>query len=43
MNNLHQTGLWALLEDVVGTVRTVRLFEALDVHPSLCQIGRAHV
>lgn len=42
MNNLHQTGLWALLEGVVGTVRTVRLFEALDVHPSLCRpVGAA--
>jgi hypothetical protein len=35
MQNLHETTLWALLEGVVGTVRTVRLFEALTVHPSL--------
>jgi hypothetical protein len=35
MPNLHQTNLWALLEQVAGTVRTVRLFEALLVHESL--------
>lgn len=35
MQNLHQTTLWALLERTVGTVRTVRLFEAVEVHPSL--------
>jgi hypothetical protein len=48
MNNLHQTALWALLEDVVGTVRTVRMFEALEVLPELClplraQVGRAEL
>lgn len=35
MPNLHETSLWALLDAVVGTVRTVRLFEALEVHPTL--------
>ncbi len=35
MQNLHETTLWALLERVAGTVRTVRLFEVLAVHPSL--------
>lgn len=35
MQNLHETNLWALLERTVGTVRTVRLFEAMEVHPSL--------
>jgi hypothetical protein len=35
MQNLHETTLWALLERVAGTVRTVRLFEALALHPSL--------
>lgn len=35
MHILHETTLWALLERTVGTVRTVRLFEALEVHPSL--------
>ncbi|MEO6597036.1 MAG: DUF1338 domain-containing protein [Planctomycetota bacterium] len=35
MQNLHESSLWALLERVVGTVRTVRLFEALELHPSL--------
>ncbi len=35
MHNLHETNLWALLERTVGTVRTVRLFEAMEVHPSL--------
>jgi hypothetical protein len=32
---LHETVLWSLLEDVVGTVRTVRVFEAVQIHPSL--------
>jgi hypothetical protein len=35
MQNLHETTLWALLDRTVGTVRTVRLFEALEVDPSL--------
>ncbi|MCA8948646.1 MAG: DUF1338 family protein [Planctomycetes bacterium] len=35
MQNLHETGLWALLDRTVGTVRTVRLFEALQIHPDL--------
>lgn len=35
MPNLHESTLWALLDRVVGTVRTVRLFEALAIHPSL--------
>ncbi len=37
MPNLHETTVWALLDRVVGTVRTVRLFEALTVHPSMLQ------
>jgi hypothetical protein len=37
MPNLHETTLWALLDRVVGTVRTVRLFEALTVHPVVLQ------
>lgn len=32
---IHESVLWALLDRVVGTVRTVRLFEALDTHASL--------
>lgn len=35
MQNLHETTLWALLDRTVGTARTARLFEALEVHPSL--------
>ncbi|HEB53884.1 MAG TPA: DUF1338 family protein [bacterium] len=35
MKTLHESTLWALLDRVVGTVRTVRLFEALRLHPSL--------
>jgi len=35
MPNHHETTLWALLDRVVGTARTTRLFEALDVHPQL--------
>jgi hypothetical protein len=35
MHILHESVLWALLDRVVGTVRTVRLFEALDTHRSL--------
>ncbi|MBL8728528.1 MAG: DUF1338 family protein [Planctomycetes bacterium] len=35
MQNLHETTLWALLEQTVGAVRTGRLFEALEVHASL--------
>lgn len=35
MQNLHESTLWALLDRVVGTVRTVRLFEALQIHASL--------
>jgi len=35
MQILHQTTLWTLLEQAAGTVRTVRLFEALAIHPSL--------
>jgi len=35
MPDLHDTTLWALLEGAVGTVRTVRLCEALAVHASL--------
>ena len=35
MKILHESTLWALLDRVVGTVRTVRLFEALTVHPTL--------
>ncbi|HEX5053412.1 MAG TPA: DUF1338 family protein [Planctomycetota bacterium] len=40
MQNLHETGLWALLETVVGTVRTVRLFTALEIHPDLLRPRR---
>jgi hypothetical protein len=43
MHNLHETTLWALLERVVGTVRTVRLFEVLAIHPSLLRARRAEV
>ena len=35
MQILHETALWALLDRVVGTVRTVRLFEALEIDGSL--------
>ena len=35
MQNPHETSLWALLDRVVGTVRTSRLFAALRVHPQL--------
>ncbi len=35
MQILHETTLWTLLDRVVGTVRTVRLFEVLAIHPSL--------
>lgn len=35
MQNLHESTLWALLDRVVGTVRTVQLFEALQLHASL--------
>ena len=35
MQNLPETTLWALLERVAGTVRTVRLFEVLALHPAL--------
>ncbi|MFY9341668.1 MAG: DUF1338 domain-containing protein [Planctomycetota bacterium] len=35
MTNLHETTLWNLLAGVAGTVRTVRLCEALRVHPDL--------
>ncbi len=31
----HESALWALLEQVVGTVRTVRLFETLQTHDAL--------
>ncbi len=31
MHHLHDSTVWALLEQVVGTVRTVQLFEALAV------------
>ena len=40
---LHETTLWALLDRVVGTVRTVRLFEALAIHPSLLRARTARV
>jgi hypothetical protein len=42
MRILHESVLWALLDRVVGTVRTVRLFEALDTHRSLLR-PRANV
>jgi hypothetical protein len=35
MQNLHETTLWALLDRAAGTVRTVRLFEALAVHAAV--------
>jgi hypothetical protein len=35
MPNLHESTLWALLDRVVGTARTERLFQALAVHPTL--------
>lgn len=35
MQILHETNLWALLERTAGTVRTVRMFEAMAVHDSL--------
>ena len=35
MQILHETVLWALLDRCVGTVRTVRLFEALATHEAL--------
>ena len=31
----HESVLWALLDQVVGTVRTVRLFETLEAHDAL--------
>lgn len=31
----HESVLWALLDQVVGTVRTVRLFETLETHDAL--------
>lgn len=37
MQILHESVLWALLDRVVGTVRTVRLFEALDTSGELLQ------
>ena len=40
---LHETTLWSLLNRVVGTVRTVRLFEVLQVHPSLLRARRDRV
>lgn len=48
MIQLHQTALWALLDRVVGTVRTVRLFEVLTVHADLLRprrdrVGRAEL
>jgi hypothetical protein len=48
MQILHETTLWALLDRVVGTVRTVRLFEVLAIHPSLLRpraesVGRAEL
>ncbi|MEZ6036979.1 MAG: DUF1338 family protein [Planctomycetota bacterium] len=35
MKILHESTLWQLLDRVVGTVRTVRLFEALAIHQDL--------
>ena len=35
MQKPHETNLWALLERTSGTVRTARLFEAIDVDPSV--------
>lgn len=35
MQILHESVLWALLDRCVGTVRTVRLFEALATHDAL--------
>jgi hypothetical protein len=48
MQNLHDTTLWTLLNRTVGTVRTVRLFEVLRIHPSLLRartdrVGRAEL
>lgn len=48
MKILHETSLWALLDRMVGTVRTVRLFEALEVHEDLLRprgerVGRAEL
>jgi hypothetical protein len=43
MQNLHETTLWALLDRVVGTVRTVRLFEVLGLHATLLQPRRDRV
>lgn len=48
MQNLHESNLWALLDRVVGTVRTVRLFESLQVHEDLLKprsesVGRAEL
>lgn len=48
MQNLHETTLWALLDRVAGTVRTVRLFEVLAIHPGLlrpraAEVGRAEL
>lgn len=43
MPNLHETTLWALLDRVVGTVRTVRLFEALAIDPSLLRARSGRV
>jgi len=37
MQILHESTLWALLDRVVGTVRTVRLFEALTIHGDLLE------
>jgi hypothetical protein len=43
MQILHESTLWALLDRVVGTVRTVRLFEALEIHPALLASGGGRV
>lgn len=43
MMNVHESMLWALLERVVGTVRTEKLFAALRVHPTLLRPCGAEV
>lgn len=41
MKILHESVLWALLDRVVGTVRTVRLFEALEMPEELLRTRSA--
>jgi hypothetical protein len=43
MYPVHDVMLWKLLETIIGTRRTERLFQALEIHPRLLEKDSGHV